>query len=97
VVPLVVGPDPLVTTNATHISIATHSVWGNFLGGDGERARIDSDALGGVVGLVDSHQPVGQLEHVVAQRDDDELRVARALLDVVAHDGHVAEVERSCE
>jgi len=30
-VPLVVGPDPLVTTNATHISIATHSMWGTFL------------------------------------------------------------------
>ena len=28
---LVVGPDPLVTANATHISIATHSVWGTFL------------------------------------------------------------------
>jgi len=27
----VVVPDPLVTTNVAHISIATHSVWGTFL------------------------------------------------------------------
>eukprot|EP00962_Isochrysis_galbana_P023267 scaffold7006_cov108-Isochrysis_galbana.AAC.8 len=53
---------------------------------DGEGGRVDRDALGAV--------PVRELEHVVAQRDDDELRVARALLDVVAHDGDVAEVER---
>ncbi len=38
------------------------------------------------------HQAVGEFEHVVAQADDDELRVLRALLDVVRHDGHVLEV-----
>ena len=37
------------------------------------------------------------LEHVVAERDDDELRVARSLLDVVADDAHVAEVERGVD
>ena len=39
-----------------------------------------------------AHQAVGQLEHVVAQADDDELRVLGALLDVVRHDAHVLEV-----
>ena len=53
---------------------------------------IDGHALGGVLGLVDPHQAVCQLEHVVAQADDDELRVLRLLLDVVGHDGHVLEV-----
>ena len=36
-----------------------------------------------VAHLVDAEQAVAQLEHVVAQRDDDELVVARALLGVV--------------
>jgi len=31
VVPLDVAPDPIVTTNVAHISIATHSVWGTLL------------------------------------------------------------------
>lgn len=42
--------------------------------------------------LVDAHQPVCQLKHVVAQADDHKLRVLGALLDVVPHDGHVLEV-----
>lgn len=33
-----------------------------------------------------------QFEHVVAQGDDDELRIACALLDVVAHYAHIAEI-----
>lgn len=36
-------------------------------------AGVDGDCLGGVIGLVDAHQPISQLKHVVAQRDDDEL------------------------
>ena len=36
---------------------------------------VDGDALGGVVGLVDSHKTVGELEHVVAEGDNDELGV----------------------
>lgn len=42
--------------------------------------------------LVDAHKAVGQLKHVVAQADDHKLRVLGAVLDVVAHDGHVLEV-----
>ena len=55
--------------------------------------RIDGDGLGAVVCLVDADQPVSQFEHVGTQRDDDELGVAGALLDVVAYDGHVLEVQ----
>ena len=40
----------------------------------------------------EAHQAVRQLEHVVAQADDDELRIAGALLDVVRHDRHILEV-----
>jgi hypothetical protein len=39
-----------------------------------------------------SHQAVRQLEHVVAQADYDELRIAGALLDVVRHDRHVLKI-----
>ncbi len=42
--------------------------------------RVDRDAPGRVVDLVDAHHPVGQLEHLGAERDDDELGVLRPLL-----------------
>lgn len=57
-----------------------------------DELRVDGDALGAVVRLVDADQPVRQLEHVGPQRDDDELGVPGPLLDVVGHDGHVLEV-----
>lgn len=50
---------------------------------------LDGDALGHVVDLVDADQAGRKLEHVVAQRDDDELGVLGTLLDVVGHDGHL--------
>lgn len=59
---------------------------------DGKGARVDGHGFGGVVGLVDADKAVGQLEHVVAQADDHELRVLGALLYVVRHDAHVLEV-----
>ncbi len=46
-----------------------------------------------VANLVNAEEAVAQLEHVVAQRDDDELGVAGPLLDVVGDDGDVLEVE----
>lgn len=68
---------------------------------DHECPRIDGDRLSGVVGLVDSHEAVGQLKHVVAQADDYELRILGALLYVVRHNAHVLEVctgkETRCE
>jgi hypothetical protein len=36
---------------------------------------------------------MAKLEHVVAERDNDELRVLRPVLDVVRDDGNVSEVE----
>ena len=42
--------------------------------------RVDSHALGGVVGLVNADETVRELEHVIAQRDDDELGVLCAFL-----------------
>lgn len=48
---------------------------------------LDGDALGHMVDLVDTNKAGCQLEHVVAERDDDELGVLGALLDVVGHDG----------
>lgn len=44
---------------------------------------VDGDTLGTVVRLVDPYQAVGQLKHVVAQADDDELGVLGPLLDRV--------------
>lgn len=38
------------------------------------------NGVGAVVHLVDAHQIIGQLEHVDTQRDNDELRIASALL-----------------
>lgn len=43
----------------------------------------EGDALGPVVSFVDAHQSVGQLEHVIPQRDNDEMSVLSPLLDVV--------------
>ena len=45
-----------------------------------ELPRVEGHRLGAVVGLVDPHQPVCQLKHVVTQRDDDELGVLCTLL-----------------
>lgn len=41
---------------------------------------VDADTLGGVVRLVDSDEAIGDLKHVVSQRDDDELSVLGLLL-----------------
>lgn len=41
---------------------------------------VDSHTFGGVVSFVDADETVGNLEHVVPQRDDDELSVLRLLL-----------------
>jgi hypothetical protein len=46
---------------------------------------VDCDCFGGVVSLIDAHQAIRQLKHVVAQADDDKLGVLGALLDIVAH------------
>lgn len=42
--------------------------------------RVDHNVLGAVVRFIDANQAIGQLEHVVTQRDDDKLCVLRALL-----------------
>lgn len=49
-------------------------------------AVLDRDALGHVVDFVDADEPLGELKHVVAQADDDELRVLGAFLDVARDD-----------
>lgn len=41
---------------------------------------VDPNALGGVVSLVDADEAIGDLKHVVPQRDDDELSVLRLFL-----------------
>ena len=48
---------------------------------------LDRDALGHVVDLVDADEAGGELEHVVAEGDDDELGVFGAFFDVVRDDG----------
>ena len=48
--------------------------------GDGDLARVDGDAFGAVVSLVDPYEAVGQLKHVVPERDDDELGILCSLL-----------------
>lgn len=49
-------------------------------GGVLERLGVDGHALGDIVGLVDTHEAVCDLEHVVSQADDDELGVLGAFL-----------------
>ena len=56
---------------------------------------VDGHRLCGVVGLVDAHQAVSQLKHIVAQADDHELRILGPLLDIVRHNRHILEVCRS--
>lgn len=48
---------------------------------------LDRHTLGHVVDLVDADEAGGQLEHIVAQGDDDELGVLGAFFNVVCHDG----------
>lgn len=50
---------------------------------------LDGDTLGHMVDLVDAHEPLSEFEHVVAKRDDDELRVFGAFLDISCHDRHL--------
>ena len=42
---------------------------------------VDGHCLGAVIRLVDADQSVGELEHVVAERDNDELSILGALLE----------------
>jgi hypothetical protein len=39
-----------------------------------------------VVDLIHADQPRSELEHVIAQRNDDELRILGALLDISSND-----------
>ena len=50
---------------------------------------VNSYSLGAVVCFVDTYQPVGQFKHVIAQTDDDKLRILRALLGVAVREGYV--------
>ncbi|RUS83430.1 hypothetical protein EGW08_008802, partial [Elysia chlorotica] len=59
----------------------------------GELPWVQRDRLGAVVRLVDPDQTVGQFEHVVPQRDNDELSILLSHLDVVGYDGNILEVE----
>lgn len=52
----------------------------DLLQGELHPVGVDSHRLGAVVRLVNPHQPVRQLKHVVSQRDYDELRVLCPLL-----------------
>lgn len=61
-------------------------------GSNNKLSWIDCHALGCIVCFVDPNKPVRQLEHVVPQADDDELRVLGSLLDVVCHNGDVLEI-----
>lgn len=45
-----------------------------------------------VIDLIHTNQPACQLEHVVSQRDDDELCILRSLLDVAGYNTHIPEV-----
>ena len=56
-------------------------------------AIVDTDGLCAVVGLVDPDQPRRQLEHVVSERDDDELSLLRAVFDVIGDNGDIPEVQ----
>ena len=47
---------------------------------DVEFVGVDGDTLGAVVRLVDPDEAIGTLEHLIAKRNDDELRVLRSLL-----------------
>lgn len=42
---------------------------------------VDAHALGGVVGFVDANEAIGNLKHVVPQRDNDELSVLGLFLE----------------
>lgn len=54
---------------------------------------VDRDGVSAVVRLVDSNKSVRQLEHVIAERDHDELGILRPLLDVMGDDADVPEVQ----
>lgn len=58
--------------------------------------RVHSDRLGGVVCLVDTHQPIGKLEHVVTKTDDDELGIFSPLLGTKKKNGGRASTVYNC-
>ena len=59
----------------------------------GNFSRIDGDAFGTIVGLINTHETICQLKHIASQGYDDELCVFGPLLDVICHDGDVLEVQ----
>lgn len=52
-------------------------------------AILNRHALGHMIDLVHAHQPRRELEHVIPQRDNDELGVLGAFLDVARHNRHL--------
>ena len=55
-------------------------------------SRIDGNWLGRIVCLVDAHQSVCQLKHVISQANDDELSIFSPVLDVMGHSWNVLEI-----
>lgn len=53
---------------------------------------LNRDALGHMIHLVHAHEPAGELKHVVAEGDDDELCVLGAFFDVGGYDGDLLSV-----
>jgi len=54
---------------------------------------IDGQSLRDVVCLVYSNHFLGEVKHVVPQRDDDELAILRFLSDVLSGDGYVLVIQ----
>ena len=52
----------------------------DLLEGEHQVVGVDGHRLGAVVRLIDPHQAIRQLKHVVPKRDDDKLGIPRPLL-----------------
>lgn len=53
---------------------------------------VDGNTLRGISRLVYPNQPICEFEHIVSERDDNELCVLCSVLDVVGDDGDISEV-----
>lgn len=58
---------------------------------------IDGHRIRTVIRLVNTDQTICQLEHVVSERDHDELGILRSLLNIVSNNAHVSEIKGSID
>ncbi len=58
-----------------------------------ELAGRQVNNFGLVKSLINPHQLISQVKHIIPQRNDNKLRILRPLLNIIAHNGHILKIQ----